>query len=254
MQSIAFLAVFLLQLGLCDVLDERAGCNADNCLRKIRGTAIATPNLTSRLADCSSFLQVTIEPDPRYECFTVHIVHRLIISPKDAHCHRNNQPRTQKRDLGGERLGLIQARQVTKTPSSVPAYASACSGTARYSSACSCAGVTGVTTTAPIPTVTVTVTECTSYGSKCDGVCRDLYWDTNNCGTCGNVVSNRPVLATGIDRGTCQLIANMSISVLLAVNVVANVSPGKTSSALILNSLARVTLKIASQRAVLACA
>ena len=47
-------------------------------------------------------------------------------------------------------------------PTAVPSYASACSGTVRYSSACACIGVTGSTTTvtpaATVSTVTVSVT------------------------------------------------------------------------------------------------
>ena len=38
----------------------------------------------------------------------------------------------------------------------IPAYASACSGAVRYSTACSCIGVTGQTVTAPAATTTVT--------------------------------------------------------------------------------------------------
>ena len=49
----------------------------------------------------------------------------------------------------------LAARQNTVT---VPTYASACSGTSRYSSACSCWGFTVSTTTAATPTVTVTAT------------------------------------------------------------------------------------------------
>ncbi|MCJ1402848.1 hypothetical protein MMC11_006069 [Xylographa trunciseda] len=52
----------------------------------------------------------------------------------------------------------IAPRAVTVSPSSVPAYASSCSGTARYSSACSCFGVTHSTSTAPTPSTTITVT------------------------------------------------------------------------------------------------
>jgi hypothetical protein len=52
----------------------------------------------------------------------------------------------------------IDPRQTTVIPSSIPSYASACSGSVRYSSACSCIGVTGVTTTAPAPSTTVTAT------------------------------------------------------------------------------------------------
>lgn len=44
---------------------------------------------------------------------------------------------------------------MTVVPTAVPTYASACSGTARYSSACSCFGFKASTTTAHTPTVTV---------------------------------------------------------------------------------------------------
>jgi hypothetical protein len=40
---------------------------------------------------------------------------------------------------------------IVKRDGVVPSYASACSGSARYSSACSCFGVTRATVTAPIP-------------------------------------------------------------------------------------------------------
>jgi hypothetical protein len=47
-------------LGLPTVLAE---CQANNCIRGIRGTeANRTPPLTSRLADCSSFMLVTVTP------------------------------------------------------------------------------------------------------------------------------------------------------------------------------------------------
>ena len=50
---------------------------------------------------------------------------------------------------------------VTVTPTSTPTYASACSSSEAYASACSCYGVTGKTTTAAQPTVTVTkVKDC----------------------------------------------------------------------------------------------
>ena len=50
---------------------------------------------------------------------------------------------------------------MTVAPSSIPTYASACSGSVRYSSACSCIGVTKSTTTAPTPITTTTVTATT---------------------------------------------------------------------------------------------
>lgn len=51
----------------------------------------------------------------------------------------------------------------TNAPTSVPTYASACSGTVRYSSACSCAGVTASTTTLSQTTVTATATATATY-------------------------------------------------------------------------------------------
>ena len=52
----------------------------------------------------------------------------------------------------------LQNRAVTQTNTAVPPYASPCSGTVRYSSACSCFGVTATTTTLKASTTTTTVT------------------------------------------------------------------------------------------------
>jgi len=49
----------------------------------------------------------------------------------------------------------LAARQQTVMPSNVPIYASACSGTVRYSSACSCLGLTKSTITVAAPTTVV---------------------------------------------------------------------------------------------------
>lgn len=45
-------------------------------------------------------------------------------------------------------------RQVAVLPINIPAYASACSGSVKYSSACSCVGVTHSTVTVATPTST----------------------------------------------------------------------------------------------------
>lgn len=52
-----------------------------------------------------------------------------------------------------------EKRQATVKPTNIPTYASACSGSVRYSSACSCVGATAATVTAAQPTVTETSTE-----------------------------------------------------------------------------------------------
>lgn len=61
--------------------------------------------------------------------------------------------------------GMLLPRQQTVIPASIPTYASACSGSVRYSSACSCIGVTAKTTFAPTPTYIKTVTATTTVVS-----------------------------------------------------------------------------------------
>lgn len=61
----------------------------------------------------------------------------------------------------------VEYRAATEAPTAVPAYASSCQGAAKYSSACSCWGITAVVTTAPVPTKTATVTVTADY-------CEDL--------------------------------------------------------------------------------
>ena len=60
----------------------------------------------------------------------------------------------------------LEVRQATVVPTFVPAYASSCDKI-EYASACSCFGVTGKTSVAPVPTSTVTVTTTVDY-------CEDL--------------------------------------------------------------------------------
>jgi len=68
----------------------------------------------------------------------------------------------------------------TVTPTNIPTYASACSGSVRYSSACSCIGVTHVTT--------LIYPSCAAGTLSCNGgPCQDVLSDPNNCGKCGNV-------------------------------------------------------------------
>lgn len=111
---------------------------------------------------------------------------------------------------------------MTVSSSNVPEYASACSGTARYISACSCWGVTRSTTMAPTPLTTLTITAtatststidvvatttvdvtCASPSGLCtpSGPCTDLRSDQNNCGACGAVCSGACV--NGVCSSSC---------------------------------------------------
>ena len=71
------------------------------------------------------------------------------------------------------------ASPVTAYPTSIPTYASACSGSVRYSSACSCVGVTQSTTTVPAPSTTIYITEC-SLPSPSAEACGSVFAGVNS--------------------------------------------------------------------------
>ncbi|KAK6360922.1 hypothetical protein TWF730_007037 [Orbilia blumenaviensis] len=121
-----------------------SGCNANNCLRAVRATAFPTRPGT---ADCSSFFSTTIET------------------------------KTSTEDVGGVITTVTYLE--TTIPTHIPAYASACDGPVKYSSACSCIGVTPVTTIIP-PTCAPGTLSCNG------GACQDILSDPENCGACGN--------------------------------------------------------------------
>lgn len=108
-------------------LQERSGCG-DNCARAVvpgfRGPTV----VASYKAECEAYLKVTTTPEARLVFIIAAVTIKLTLSCSTVY--------------------------VTK---SVPTYASACSGEARYLTACSCAGASAVTVEAPTPTVTKTV-------------------------------------------------------------------------------------------------
>jgi len=121
-------------------------CVADNCLRAIRASAFPTRLGT---ADCSSYFITTVTP----------ATYTTTVTPTNTVTVFNNKRR---RAAGAAPEPTLEARQVTVVPSAIPAYASPCSGSVRYSSACSCIGVTATTTTAPTPTYTATAVAATA--------------------------------------------------------------------------------------------
>ncbi|OAA69816.1 hypothetical protein ISF_03086 [Cordyceps fumosorosea ARSEF 2679] len=121
-------------------------CGGDNCARQVTGTRDGLLAVTSRQVDCSSFMKTTIVPDATTTTVTV------TVDPDAPKLKRENQH---------------EVRAATEIPTAVPAYASGCDSAARYSSACSCWGITASATTAAQPTKTVTVTVTSDY-------CEDL--------------------------------------------------------------------------------
>ncbi|KAH6670440.1 hypothetical protein B0J14DRAFT_97024 [Halenospora varia] len=122
-----------------NVLNRQASvCNADNCLRGIRGTNPANlPPLSQRLLDCSAFLRTTITPSTVTQTVTTTATFWPYI---------------------------INGRQVAVPTLTVPSYASYCLRVADYSSACICVGVTAFPVTLRTPTVTVTSVKTTYPG------------------------------------------------------------------------------------------
>ncbi|KAB5566245.1 hypothetical protein GE09DRAFT_1106038 [Coniochaeta sp. 2T2.1] len=171
----SFMGLALLS-GVLATTPNPTQCNANNCARAVTGTRSGKmPAVSSRQADCSSFMKVTVTPATSTATSTTTVTVTSIMPNK-----RDN----------------LAIRQVTVVPSSIPAYASDCSSAAAYSSACSCWGITATTTTAPTPvttitvTTTVTVSACSAGLTQCSGACKDLSTDPSNCGACDNVVSS----------------------------------------------------------------
>ncbi|KAN0101452.1 hypothetical protein V8E51_011962 [Hyaloscypha variabilis] len=150
-------------------------CNADSCLRAIQASAFPTRH---GVADCSSYFVTTVTPATVTVTATASYITSTTTSGIETELTTStatsvilsaavstfttvststltftstvdpHQPSFKKRDA-----------DKTSVPSSIPAYASPCSGAIRYSSACSCVGATKTTITAAAPTSTVTVTQ-----------------------------------------------------------------------------------------------
>ncbi|KAK8084419.1 hypothetical protein PG997_005690 [Apiospora hydei] len=121
------------------------GCNADNCARAVTGTRRGPESMSSFRQDCTSFMSTTVTPP----------MSTVIVTTTADSCDEEEDvaPQTLLKRVQEKR-----AEAVTVFPTAVPTYASACSGAVRYSSACSCWGVTAAVTTAPTPVITVTIT------------------------------------------------------------------------------------------------
>ncbi|PMD37155.1 hypothetical protein L207DRAFT_599483 [Hyaloscypha variabilis F] len=182
--------------GALSSIFKRTGCNANNCLRQIRGTDVnLQPPLTSRESDCSTFMITTVTPATYTATTTVTIT--TVVPPA-------------KRDV--DSAPLVAPRQVTVSPTTYPAYATDCPSYSAYSSACSCIGITPTVTTVPTPTTTTTVTayqtispyQCSpaNYqpcGGSCGGIC--LPTNADGFGICqvDSDCAGRPSCSTDAD-------------------------------------------------------
>ncbi|KAH9432194.1 hypothetical protein MCOR02_006899 [Pyricularia oryzae] len=154
---------------------EALSCTTDNCLgavAKVEATASTRRNGT---ADCASFFRGTITPATRTEFHTVTV---SITSTVTSNTTSTVATQTVTTDASllerasedqpwkvwaseHEAVDRLRRRQSTSRtaefPTETPAYASQCSSSDAYRSACSCLGVNSTVVTASTPTATSTV-------------------------------------------------------------------------------------------------
>ncbi|KAF4813526.1 hypothetical protein CGCTS75_v013690 [Colletotrichum tropicale] len=145
-----------------ELLGRQATCNRDNCLRAIMGSK---PGPAAASADCSSFMQITQTPCPSTvtETATVTSFTTTLSNPYPG------LRKLRREEIEDRQAAVTPASSCTPSqnkPSNMPSYIqTGCQATigtlvptARYSSACSCNGITAATTTLPAFTATVTTT------------------------------------------------------------------------------------------------
>ncbi|KAJ9149892.1 hypothetical protein NKR23_g4173 [Pleurostoma richardsiae] len=158
---------------------ERRACG-DNCARAVIALAYTTRH---GAADCSSYLLTTVTPATS----TITQTSTLSFSPTVTVAGTNTVTATTTIPFTAATVTapIVTTTTVTSTstiftnwpglgttvykrdqiaaPSIIPAYASPCSGAARYSTACACVGVYPSTVTAATPLTTITVYVSASY-------------------------------------------------------------------------------------------
>lgn len=136
----SFFALALPLLAAVSATPQPGACNRDLCFRGVFGTGLTQINPAQATADCLANLACTNTPAASVTTTTQTVTYGVTTITVPA----NTQPASN-----------TDGSVVCGT--SVPAYASFCSGLPRYSSACSCNGATATTTVAPQPTQTATV-------------------------------------------------------------------------------------------------
>ncbi|RDW82873.1 hypothetical protein BP6252_03985 [Coleophoma cylindrospora] len=155
------------------LLVAAVGISAGPTQLAIRATQVLS---ASGLPDCSAFLAATYTPSAVTSTVTETAFASTAVSPTLATVTGTATDLTTTTVTGtttvselitqidGQLTTVVLKRGVATSTPSVPAYASACSGAVRYSSACQCIGVSvfARTVTAATPTTTVTVTQTSS--------------------------------------------------------------------------------------------
>lgn len=123
MRSIAGWALSLALVTSNPVLAKcRSACHADECARAVTGTGLGPVFISQAKSDCSSFVVTTSYGHTMYGGLQTLL--ELVEVFANSRCSTLTAPIT---SIG---------------ETTIPTYASACSGSAGYASACSCYGIT----------------------------------------------------------------------------------------------------------------
>jgi hypothetical protein len=162
--------------------------------------------LASRRADCSSFQHVTVTPAASTLTITVTPDAVSVTNTVVESSTQVVTPMPYSTTTIFQGTADMKKRQATVSPSAVPPYASACSGTVRYASACSCFGITKSTVTAAQPTSYVIVTATASTVTKSTTVTSGVMMSTAPAplATATITPGDRPVCGSTIQgQGPC---------------------------------------------------
>ncbi|EPS39683.1 hypothetical protein H072_6537 [Dactylellina haptotyla CBS 200.50] len=144
--SVSPVAVTTTTTTTASTLSTTGRCDHDNCLRAVIASAFPT---RSGRDDCAYFLAITVTPEPSTVTVTVATV--------TIETTVFGQPARRFRRVATS-TAITTTTTTAASSNRIPAYASPCSGSVRYSSACSCVSALAATITAPVPLTTVTVT------------------------------------------------------------------------------------------------
>ncbi|EPS43643.1 hypothetical protein H072_2428 [Dactylellina haptotyla CBS 200.50] len=177
MKTTSIYILALVAAANASILKPRAVCNADLCLRAVR----ATQRPTVGPSDCSEYFRVTVTPSTStfYDTTTLYISSTttpdtVTDTATTSITATETIPTTTVTittiTTPGETTvpftATVTELKKVKRDATIPAYASACSGVVRYSSACSCLIGTFPTTTVAAPSTTITLpTTITTYDS-----------------------------------------------------------------------------------------
>lgn len=150
------------------LLFHRAACNADNCYRVVAATsgpATSIP-LTVRSSDCSSFLKVIATPATSTISTTVTVTPAVsVVATSTLYVYTSTSTTTVTVTPPAKAKRATTSNGIVyNSGTAVPSYIGTTCGSvgttalSRYSSACSCLGVRGTTTTLAAPSTTTTIT------------------------------------------------------------------------------------------------